>query len=426
MTPEEKIKHDELIATIEAKQKLASEAAVKAFKESPEFSNLVKEAAKAETGEQLTAVKAKFDELSVSVDSRLEQAKSSGAKGKTLKAQLEAQKTKFDALKSDRKAFSMELEAKATQTSTNIDGRDNYFEWHEGGRIGHIPVRQVFMRNLFRNATTGREYVKYIDQETVVRDAKNVALCGATTSNTTQTWKVYDLKVDKVRDFTTLCIDMLDDYEFVESETRLLLNQSLELKIDNDLLLGDGISPNLYSVDYYASTFSATNANPEADYTASVAFANIIDLFSIAGAQIRTFGANNAFKPNVIVMNPRDMQLMKLLKDDMKNYIKTPMLRTSLFQDVNGYYYIDGMLLVENSLVPANEAYIFDSTKGTVYARPNKGLEFAYENRENFEMELVTVKGYERLNLLVRNVDGNAFMHIADIAQAIFDISQPT
>jgi hypothetical protein len=84
------------------------------------------------------------------------------------------------------------------------------------------------------------------------------------------------------------------------------------------------------------------------------------------------------------------------------------------------------MLLVPNSLVPQNEFYIGDFTKGTVYARPGVGVEFSFENRENFETETVTVKVYERLNLLVRNVDTNAFMRCDDIEQGILDITYPT
>ena len=59
-------------------------------------------------------------------------------------------------------------------------------------------------------------------------------------------------------------------------EIRELLTSSLQLKIDNDFLLADGVNPNTTSIDFYSSTFNA--ANPAADYTASVQAATIIDL----------------------------------------------------------------------------------------------------------------------------------------------------
>lgn len=49
----------------------------------------------------------------------------------------------------------------------------------------------------------------------------------------------------------------------------------------------------------------------------------------------------------------------------------------------------------------------------------------AFENRENFEKELVTVKAYERLNFRVRNVDANAFLHVPSIATAVAAILKP-
>ena len=68
--------------------------------------------------------------------------------------------------------------------------------------------------------------------------------------------------------------------------------------------------------------------------------------------------------------------------------------------------------------------YILDSTKGTVFQRKGVTVEMSFENSDNFERELVTVKAYERLNLRVRNNDANAFMHIADISAAITAIQE--
>ncbi len=323
-----------------------------------------------------------------------------------------------------KKSGKLMIEHKASETSTDIDGRENFFTWHEGGRVGQLPVRRPFMRELFRNVSTTTEFIKYMDQETIVRDAKNVALCGVTTSNTKVTFKVRSIQIQKVRDFIDICLDMMNDYAFVQGEIENLLATSKELKIDNDLLLGTGVAPILNSVDMVASTFDAAAAG--ADYSESVTAPNLIDLISIAGAQIKAFGQQNMWMPNYVLLNPREVQNMKALKDKNDNYIKNPMLFSSLFQDSAGRYYIDGMLLVENPLVPENEFYIGDFTKGTIYSMPGIGIEFAYENNDNFEVEVVTVKIYERLNLLIRNLDANAFMHCDDIEAALVAITKPS
>jgi hypothetical protein len=99
-------------------------------------------------------------------------------------------------------------------------------------------------------------------------------------------------------------------------------------------------------------------------------------------------------------------------------------VNASVFRDANGTLFINGMLVVENPNCPQNEAYVMDSTKGRYYNRRGITIEMAYENRENFEQELVTVKAFERGNLRVRNNDANAFMHIDDLTAGIAAIEK--
>jgi hypothetical protein len=82
------------------------------------------------------------------------------------------------------------------------------------------------------------------------------------------------------------------------------------------------------------------------------------------------------------------------------------------------------MKVRSNPNVPANTMYMFDSTKGTIYMRKGMGLEMAYNNNDDFEHEVVTMKAYMRLNFLVRNVDKNAFMKCSDVAAALTAIAK--
>lgn len=337
---------------------------------------------------------------------------------------LAANKEKIEAFKKAG-AGTLIIEHKATETSTDIADRENtFFGFHQPGQVGQLPVRRPFMRELFTQVNTESEFIKYIDQATTVRDAKNVSLCGVTTHNTKVTWEPGVIQIQKVRDFVDICLDMINDYGFVQAEINNLLNTSVELKIDDGLLLGDGSAPNLNGIDSIASSFSASASG--ADYAALIPFATIIDLISIAGAQVRSFGIENMWFPNFVLVNPKDMTLMKLLKDQQRNYITPNFIRPSLIQEAGGRWMIDGMMLVENPLVPENEFYIGDFSKAFLYQKPGIGIEFSYENRSNFETETVTAKAYRRLNSLIRNVDADAFMHVEDIQQAIFDISYPT
>lgn len=307
-------------------------------------------------------------------------------------------------------AGTVKLEIKASQDSSDLTSATDYATVESG--VGQIATRQALMKSLFPVQAISTEYLKYNDQETIVRDAKNVAGCAASTHTSKITWQVRTLQISKVRDFVDVCVDMMSDLPYVEGEIRNLVSTDVALKVDQQLLLGTGVYPELNSVDAVASTFAA------GDYAASVQDATLIDLIKVAGCQISDFGQNNKFMANTVLLNPVDACLMQLIKDADGNYI-VPNWITS--DGVN----IGAMRVIANQLIPANEAYVFDSSKGTIFQRRGATVELAFENRENFEKELVTVKAYERLNFRVRNVDANAFMHIADLGAAITAITKP-
>ena len=307
-------------------------------------------------------------------------------------------------------AGTIKLEIKASQSAADItSGTD--FAMMEGG-VGQIATRDALMKSLFPVQAISTEYLKYNDQETIVRDAKNVAGCASSTHNSKITWQVRTLQISKVRDYVDVCVDMMSDFSYIEGEIRNLVSTDVALKVDQQLLLGTGVYPELNSVDAVASTFAAGS------YALAIQDATLIDLIKVGAAQISDFGQNNKFMANTVLLNPVDAMKMQLLKNADGNYM-VPNWITS--DGVN----IGAMRVIANQLVPANEAYIFDSSKGTIFQRRGATVELAFENRENFEKELVTVKAYERLNFRVRNVDANAFLHIPSITAAVAAILKP-
>lgn len=310
--------------------------------------------------------------------------------------------------------------AKASQAAGDIDAGTDFAQMLPG--VGQIPRKRTYIKDRIRTVSTNTEYIKYLDQETVVRDAKNVAGCGTTTHTTKLTWKTRTLQQTKVRDFVDVCIDMMNDYDFVEGEIRNLIDSSVQLKIDNGLLLDDGIHPNLTSIDSVASTFNAAAVG--ADYSAEIQSATLIDLIMVGAAQIRAFGQENSWIADTAYLNPKDLTLLKLLKDQDDNYIKGNSIAPRVIQNRAGNLVVDGTVeLIANPNVPENQMYIFDSMQATIYQAKTAVIEFSFENRSNFETETVTVKAYERLNMLVRNVNANAFLHFPDISAGITAIT---
>lgn len=389
---------------------------------------------KIEEGKNVDALKAEISALEDKMNKYIAELNSIGLKmkaagegptGKTATPSVEALlKSNEDKIKKfiakEIQKFEIEV-PKATQTATDITNGTDFAQMLPG--VGQLPYKKTYIQQRIRVVGTNTEYIKYLDQATAVRDADNVAACGATTHNTKLTWQTYTLQQQKVRDYVDICIDMMDDYSFVEGEIRNLITTSVMLHIDNQLLLGTGIAPELESIDSTASTFDPALAG--ADYSGSVGDPTMIDLIVVMGAQIEYLGSNNFWKADTCYINPRDLTLIKLYKDADENYIKSDTIMR-VINNVNGNLEIDGIELISNPNVPAGELYVFDSRQATIYKRKNAVIEFSYENATNFETETVTVKAYERLNMLIRNVNANAFMHCDDIATALTDLTSPS
>lgn len=384
------------------------------------------DAFKKDLGHTLTDDKKKeLDEMIQSVKTHaaeLQKLKDGGMKagsegGVILKALTEKKEEiqKFIASKNG----AVKIEVKAAQSGADI-ATHTIGERVPG--IGQLPVRNPFMEDLFPVVNTNSEFIKYIDQETIVRDAKNVATAAASAHNTKVTWKERNIQISNVRDFVDVPLNMMEDYDFVEGEVRNLINSSVALKVDNDLLKGDGVHPNLHSVDEAASEFSAANTlggTIEA-WTGKVQEPNFYDLCIAMCSQIIALGQDGSYMPNVVLINTIDKYKNMLIKDANNNYILPPFV----VRVGGNEYSMDNMQVRSNPNIPANSLYVFDSTKGTIYNRKGVVVELSYENRSNFETETVTIKAYRRLNLLIRNVNKNAFMKCSDVAAALLAIKK--
>ena len=251
-----------------------------------------------------------------------------------------------------------------------------------------------------------------------MRDAQNVAKCAAVTSTTKETLVVSSIETKVVKDMIDFCRAFVSDYPFMQSRINLLINQSLALRIDSQLLLGNGAGENLNSIDLYASEFSA--ANTACVLTASIQAANMVDLILGMQTQIIELGQQTGFDPDVVAVNKCDwFKNVESLKDLDNNYLDS---RVTM---IGGTPFIGGMMVMWSPIVVQNTCYVFDSTKGEVIDRQSLEIDVAFENKDNWEKEIATLKGLERLNFLVPTNWGNAFMKCTDITTAIAAILKP-
>ena len=124
------------------------------------------------------------------------------------------------------------------------------------------------------------------------------------------------------------------------------------------------------------------------------------------------------YSANVVVMNPCDVTILMSTKDADGNYVIPP------FATENGRM-INGVRIVESTLIPQNTAYVMDTNMGQVMNRKSLSLEVANQNEDDFVKDMVTFKASQRLAFYVPQVDYPAFVKIADITAAIAAIDKP-
>ncbi len=310
--------------------------------------------------------------------------------------------------------------SKAEQTYGDINAGLDFAQFKPG--ITDIPVRKPIFRSLFPVIPLSTEFLKYAEQDTVVRDAQNVAKCSPVTSTTKETIIVRSIETKVIQDEIDFCTMFIADYPFMQSRVNKLLNESIMLRADQQLLLGTGAGEETFSINSVSSDFSA--ANPACVLTTSIQAPNLVDLISGMATQIFELGQQNGYIPTVAVVNNCDwFKDVASLKDLNNNYLDA---RVVVQGGETFIVTLAGMLKVVTSpLVPQNTCYVFDNMKGEVIDRQEVRIDISFENKDNFVNHIATMLGYERINFLVENNNANAFMRCLDIGVALTAITKP-
>ena len=325
---------------------------------------------------------------------------------------ISEKKEGLEAISKKNRDSVVDFSVKATSTYGDIDAGLDFAPMRPG--ITDLVKKQTRFIDLFKKTPFNGEFYKYAEQETVVRNAQNVAVCSPVTSNTKETIITKNIITKKIKDVLKFCSDYANDYGFVEGRLRTLINDSVLFKADTDVLLGDGTGDNMSGIDSYASEFDATNTDAPVP---SISSANYIDLILAMQAQIYTLGQENGYAPDTVILNYMDwFSLVLSSKDADANYLD--------YRNVNmGTAVINGMTVITSPDVAANTCYVFDKTKGEMIINQSYEVSMAYENSTDWESDLVAMKGSIRANLLVETPNQNAFMKCSDVATAIAAIT---
>lgn len=271
--------------------------------------------------------------------------------------------------------------------------------------VGQLPYLGMEISPLFRHVNVGPNsngIIRYIDQLAVTRNAAFTAE-SAVKPESVITWQEYTLALEKVADTIPVTKEAFADVGFIKSEVERLLSINLALIVDDELYDGSGVTPHLKGVYTSASTFNY------AAYTGVTAlWANIADLVMVMAMSLSS-GKQSKYKANTVIINPADYLRFMILKDLNANSI--------------GGTYLDslsklGIKVVSSNQVTANTMVVGDFRYGTIYDLEGVTVEMGYIN-DQFVQNTFTILAEQRLGLLIRTVDADAFLKVTNITAAL-------
>jgi len=208
------------------------------------------------------------------------------------------------------------------------------------------------------------------------------------------TFAQYNVVIETIAHWIKVSAQLLADAPAVASYIDTRLRDGLAQRIERQLLLGDGTSPNLSGLTD-AGNFTAFT--PESG-------ANLVE--SINKAKYALWATGNA--PDTVIVNPADWGAMELAKDAGGAYLYGA-------PGTNAGMNPFGVAVVLSNHMPAGKFLIGNlAGAATIYQRQGAVVEMGFVN-DDFTKNLVTIRAEERIGL---GVDRPSAIMYGDITAA--------
>ena len=310
----------------------------------------------------------------------------------TLESVLTSKKDELSAMK-EKSGASVQFTMKAVGTmalSTNTTGQIPQAERENG--ITRIVRRNPFILELVNVGSILSNVWEWVEQKNPEGGAGMTAE-GAIKSQADFDLVVASANVKKVTAYIKVTKEMLDDVALMRSEIDQELTELINLKIDEQLLNGNGLTVNLTGIVTNATAYSA------GAFALSIPTPTNYDVLATAINQVRV----NLFEPTYIVLHPTDVTRMKLSKGTDGHYVLPP------FTSVDGTN-VEGIRVVANTGVTIDKFLVGDFTKAGVRFKDGLTINVGYEN-DDFTKNLVTILAEARLVQRVKSNHYGAFVY---------------
>lgn len=277
--------------------------------------------------------------------------------------------------------------------STNISGGNVPVEQRITG-MGALASRQVRLLDIVSRGTAESNVISWVSQ------ANKDGAASGTSEGALKNQIDFDLVVSsenvvKRTAFIKVSDEMVDDISFMASEINNELMRELLKDVESQVYEGDGTGNNLNGIRTVSTAFAAGT------FAASVDNANLVDVLRVAINQVKIA---NQDMPNFILLHPSDVTALKMVKvgsaDD--RYIDQ-------LQMVAGQLSLDGVSIIESTLVTQDEYLVGAFNLATVYDKGSISVEIGLDG-DDFTKNLRTVRAEWRGACVVKTNDRGSFI----------------
>ena len=259
--------------------------------------------------------------------------------------------------------------------------------------VTRIVRRAPFLRQIVNAGVTLSKYITYIEQSNPDGGADMTA------EGSLKNQADFDLVerqavTQKVTAFIKVSKEMIQDLPFMQREINTELMELVALKLDAQILSGDGIGNNLVGILQNAVSWTAGT------FALSVVLPNELDVLRVAIAQVEVA----LFQVNYILMHPTDIAKFDVTKTSAGEYTQ-PMIYT----DLNGVKRYNGIEIISNTGIAVGTFLVGDFTKSNLRIREEMNIQVGFVN-DDFTKNLFTVLAEARATHYVKTNHYGAFV----------------
>jgi hypothetical protein len=273
-----------------------------------------------------------------------------------------------------------------------------------------LATRKLVVYDLFQKIPVPKNangVIRYVDWDsaTIVRAAAAIAEGGVFPEDTAK-WVTNTLTIQKVGTAIPISEEFAYDDEMYVAEVANFIENDVNIKVDTDLITGNGTAPNIAGLNSQCTTYTAA--------ASGIADASIYDLIVDMKRSITATGGSK-FSPDFALMNVVDINKMLLKKDVNRQYVAPPFASSS---NGTSEFTVAGVRIIECNAVTANTMIVGCSAFAKIYEEPGIVVATGYDGAD-WSSDLMTMKARRRMNLLVRVQDRVGFARVASISAAL-------